>query len=205
MYRMFNQRQERPEGPLLIQTRPSNNFLNLIIPARTADDRLIPQALFSPLTANPQMLIQLLRDLSCAQRAVFSRAGRLSTPGARNLTAANSAHFIDAARQQTTSGSTPNSGLNAETLDDQGIDIPQEYCCPLSLSIMTDPVYLLNDPTGTRFEREWITRWLNEHGSHPTTRGEYLPGTLRADIDLKARIDGFTQSAEEVTTSRPGK
>ena len=33
---------------------------------------------------------------------------------------------------------------------------------------MSDPTYIDGDVTGERFERNWITEWLNKHDSHPT-------------------------------------
>ncbi len=87
-------------------------------------------------------------------------------------------------------------GVNAEKLSGIEIEIPDEYCCPLSLSVMSDPVYFPGDPTEKRFERSWITKWLNENrGIHPFTRAVVAASTLQADTKLKAEIDDFVEKA----------
>ncbi len=206
MLRFLNQHQDRRLlDQFLIQPQPSNHFLNFIINERRTDERLFQQMLFNQLSSNPQMLIQLFNALSDAQRMAPIQTVLPRAAGARALSTAEIAQFIGASQQQAAPRSMPSSGLNAEKLADKDVEIPPEYCCSLSLSIMTDPVYILDDLTGARFERDWITKWLAEHGTHPTTRAAYLPSALRADTALKARIDEFVQSAEATTTSRPGK
>lgn len=41
----------------------------------------------------------------------------------------------------------PDTGLNSEKIDGLELIIPPDFFCPLSLSIMTDPVYILGDET----------------------------------------------------------
>lgn len=75
-------------------------------------------------------------------------------------------------------------------------EIPDHYKCPLSLTIMTDPVYLPGDTTQQRFERSWITAWLNQKGTHPTTRERFQSNVLVSDAELKQEINEFIQTAE---------
>jgi len=190
---------------ILTQPQLSNSLLNLIFTPRS-DERLIQQMLLNQQILNPETLIQLSNTLSDTHRMALLQVltSRITTETS-SLTTTQITQFIGASQQQNVQRPMPNSGLNAEKLTDKDIETPSEYCCPLSFSIMTDPVYLLNDPTGTRFERDWITRWLIDNGTHPTTRDAYLPSALRSDIDLKARIDEFVQSTEAITTNSLSK
>lgn len=73
----------------------------------------------------------------------------------------------------------------------------EKYICPISLSIMTDPVYILGDnKTTQRFERRFIAQWLREHGTHPTTRDPFSEDALRSDDILRNKINTFVQIAE---------
>lgn len=71
---------------------------------------------------------------------------------------------------------------NAEKTD--GIindeDIPTQYKCPLTLSIMTDPVCLPDDATKSVFERKAITKWLNQTGTHPLSRVPFSASSLQS-------------------------
>ena len=79
-------------------------------------------------------------------------------------------------------------------------EIPNEYKCILSLSIMSDPVYLQGDETGQRFERSWIAKWLREHSSHPSTRKIFDLTSIQSDIELKTSIDDFMQRFESTAS-----
>ena len=165
MLRLLNQ-QSGLLDPLLITRLPSSHLNDLITNQTNenltfVNERLIQPALFSQRTSNQQILIRSFNALSDAQRmTLFQDVALRITAGTRSLTTTQIAQFIDAFQQQSVPHPMPSSGLNAEKLADKDIEIPSEYCCCLSLSIMTDPVYLLNDPTEARFERDWITKWL---------------------------------------------
>lgn len=73
-------------------------------------------------------------------------------------------------------------------------EIPLEYTCPLSLAIMTDPVFDRDDPTETRFERSWIIETLRRNPIHPLTREPFVPASLLSDVQLKDEIDNFVQT-----------
>ncbi|MDF1827017.1 MAG: hypothetical protein P1U39_01920 [Legionellaceae bacterium] len=86
------------------------------------------------------------------------------------------------------------SGPNAKVIEDIGFpseEIPDEYICPLSLQIMSDPVYLAHDLTEQRFERTWLTKWLSDNGIHPSTRQPFELTAIQSDAGLKTSIDDF--------------
>ncbi|MDF1827018.1 MAG: RNA polymerase sigma factor region1.1 domain-containing protein [Legionellaceae bacterium] len=78
--------------------------------------------------------------------------------------------------------------------------IPKDYICPLTLSIMTDPVSLRNDVTKAKFERSAIARWLSEQsirnpsrtGPHPLNpSARFTINDLVPELALKNEIDSF--------------
>lgn len=72
-------------------------------------------------------------------------------------------------------------------------DIPLEYLCPVSLSIMTDPVYDPLDSTKARFERSYIMAALIVKQENPLNRAPLNPAALILDVQLKNEIDNFVQ------------
>ncbi|XP_071697224.1 U-box domain-containing protein 17-like [Rutidosis leptorrhynchoides] len=58
-------------------------------------------------------------------------------------------------------------GLISKEIADTFITIPKDFCCPISLDLMTDPVII---STGQSFDRGSISRWIEEgHCNCPKT------------------------------------
>ena len=124
------------------------------------------------------------RELSFGEHPFFSPTRHVSYPSL-------------AQAQFPTGVTSGNNAKKIENITNFPTDtIPAEYICPLSLSIMSDPAYIQGDVTGQRFERSWIIAWLNEKGSHPTTRVKFRSGLLQLDVELKQAINHFIQAAE---------
>lgn len=90
----------------------------------------------------------------------------------------------------------PEIGPYAEKIADLNISIPDEYKCPLSQCIISDPVYLLGDTTKQPFERSWITTWLITNHTHPITRKSFGVDCIQPHDALKISIDAFMQSLD---------
>jgi hypothetical protein len=89
-------------------------------------------------------------------------------------------------------------GPNAETIDTHAIpykDIPEEYICPLTGQIMSDPVYLENDRPKQGFERTWLIEWLSKNQIHPLNRRAIVLTEITQYADLKNEIDSFVEQA----------
>lgn len=87
----------------------------------------------------------------------------------------------------------PHDGANAVKLKLAGCtDVPEAYCCQLSYSVMTIPVY---DPAlpAIKFEKAWILRALKEKAENPYTRTPLFAADLIEDSELKAKIDAFVE------------
>ena len=64
--------------------------------------------------------------------------------------------------------------------------IPEEFLCPITATLMTDPV-LGSD--GHTYERSAITEWLTHHQTSPITRETMTISGLKPNYALKAMID----------------
>ncbi|KNA16628.1 hypothetical protein SOVF_086890 [Spinacia oleracea] len=65
-------------------------------------------------------------------------------------------------------------GLMTQEIADTFLTIPKDFCCPISLDLMQDPVIV---STGQTYDRSSISRWLDEgHYSCPKT-GQMLAHT----------------------------
>lgn len=68
----------------------------------------------------------------------------------------------------------PRKGLIAQEIAETFISIPKDFCCPISLDLMRDPVII---STGQTYDRSSISRWMEEgHCSCPKT-GQMLSHT----------------------------
>lgn len=97
---------------------------------------------------------------------------------------------------------TPSDGENAKraALLPEDVDIPEEFICPLSQAIMTNPVF---DPeSGNRFERAWILAEIQRTGKNPCNRKNLLAESLQPDCKLKEEIDQFLTTHEQANKPR---
>ncbi|XP_065877265.1 U-box domain-containing protein 17 [Euphorbia lathyris] len=68
----------------------------------------------------------------------------------------------------------PRKGLITQEIADTFITIPKDFCCPISLDLMRDPVII---STGQTYDRSSISRWVEEgHCTCPKT-GQMLVNT----------------------------
>ncbi|BFG27980.1 hypothetical protein CerSpe_142540 [Prunus speciosa] len=68
----------------------------------------------------------------------------------------------------------PRKGLITQEIAETFITIPKDFCCPISLDLMREPVIV---STGQTYDRSSISRWLEEgHCTCPKT-GQMLPNT----------------------------
>lgn len=64
--------------------------------------------------------------------------------------------------------------------------VPDEYLCPITQSVMTDPV-LGSD--GRTYERSAITEWLRTHNTSPITREVMTATSLKPNYALRSLIE----------------
>ena len=74
---------------------------------------------------------------------------------------------------------------------------PDEYLCPITLSIMTDPVI---GSDGRTYERSAITQWLRSNPHSPLTREPMTLSVLKPNYALKSAIERYQK---EIKTGAP--
>ena len=82
-----------------------------------------------------------------------------------------------------------NDGLEQEDLDqdmDLSEEAPAEFLCPITLSIMKDPVLM---PDGQTYERKAIEQALNMNPISPVTRQPMNINEARTNFALKGLIE----------------
>lgn len=88
--------------------------------------------------------------------------------------------------------------------DGTQVPLPQEYICPLTLDVMSEP---LLSKEGHNYEREAILSWIAEHGTSPLTREPLRPSQLVRNRILEAKIRFFLKqhgAVEETVVNEDG-
>ena len=70
--------------------------------------------------------------------------------------------------------------------------VPDDYICPITAEIMTDPVTTLD---GFTYEREAITEWLRTKDTSPKTGAKLESKVLIPIHSLRSMIRNFTEAA----------
>ncbi|CAM0885458.1 unnamed protein product [Alopecurus aequalis] len=79
-----------------------------------------------------------------------------------------------------------------QLLNINGVPIPADFCCPLSLELMSDPVILAS---GQTYERVYIKLWLDEGFTIcPKTRQRLAHSNLIPNYTVKALISNWCES-----------
>jgi hypothetical protein len=74
---------------------------------------------------------------------------------------------------------------------------PEEYLCPITLTLMNDPVI---GSDGRSYERSAILQWLRTNPHSPITRQPMNASSLKPNYALKSAIERYIQSQR---TPRP--
>ena len=69
--------------------------------------------------------------------------------------------------------------------------VPDEYICPITSEIMTDPVTTLD---GFTYERAAITEWLRTKDTSPKTGATLESTMLFPNLSLRSMIRAFTEA-----------
>ncbi len=103
--------------------------------------------------------------------------------------------FFGPSRAPSNKATIPQDGLNRQKLKeiDYSGSIPKDYQCPLSMEIMTEPVYVRQHPN-QRFEKSWILAHLQNRHDNPLTREHMTEADLIDDTALKSEINAFVEA-----------
>lgn len=68
------------------------------------------------------------------------------------------------------------------------VEVPFEFLCPITNKIMSDPVTAAD---GYNYERKAIRRWFRKKRSSPMTNETLVNFNVRANDELRSRIESF--------------
>jgi U-box domain len=68
--------------------------------------------------------------------------------------------------------------------------IPDEYICPITQSVMVDPVI---GSDGITYEKSAITEWLRSHTTSPVTRQPMVLTSLLPNYSVKSMIERYNR------------
>jgi hypothetical protein len=81
---------------------------------------------------------------------------------------------------------------NQRKIEHLNLNVPEQFICPLSLVIMTNPVFVIAHPE-QRFERSWIEMSLRQDPCNPLTREPLNLDGIQDDIHIKQQINVYIQ------------
>lgn len=79
----------------------------------------------------------------------------------------------------------------ATLLESSDLEVPPEFCCPISQMIMKDPVKTIDNQT---YDREQIQRWFTIRDTSPLTGLPVISKMLEPNTLLKQQIEEFISS-----------
>ena len=91
-----------------------------------------------------------------------------------------------------------------ELLESPNLEVPPEFCCPISQMIMKDPVKTIDNHT---YDKTQIERWFTINNTSPLTGLPLTSKILQPNNELKHQIDQFilqqlaSQNSENVVVS----
>ena len=78
--------------------------------------------------------------------------------------------------------------LERKELRNKGVDIPNDFLCPITQEIFINPV-MIDD--GNTYEKDAIEEWLKSHNTSPLTGSELSSKDTMANNTLQRLIEQF--------------
>eukprot|EP00964_Phaeocystis_antarctica_P109730 scaffold74165_cov64-Phaeocystis_antarctica.AAC.4 len=79
-------------------------------------------------------------------------------------------------------------------------EVPDDYICPITAEIMTDPV---STADGFTYEREAITEWLRTKDTSPSTGAKLESKALIPNHLVRSLLRAFNEAGSAPSTSSP--
>ena len=95
-------------------------------------------------------------------------------------------------------GEGSSSGAAGPSEASEAAEVPDDYICPITAEIMTDPVTTAD---GFTYEREAITEWLRTKDTSPNTGAKLESKTLIPNLMARSMIRSFVE--ERAVTAVP--
>ena len=157
-------------------------------------------------TATAEFIRQHAACLSLVRGGVAREAERVAAAskarGAAKEAAATAAAAAEAAAvaeaeadalEQATAGGGggSSSGAAGPALASEALEVPDDYICPITAEIMTDPV---STADGFTYERTAISEWLRTNDTSPSTGATLESKTLVPNLSLRSIIRSFVEA-----------
>jgi serine/threonine-protein phosphatase 6 regulatory ankyrin repeat subunit B len=126
--------------------------------------------------------------LAAAVRAVAASKAREEAVTAAEAAAAAAAKADTLERAMADGGEGSSSGAAGPSMASEAVEVPDDYICPITAEIMTDPVSTVD---GFTYEREAITEWLRTKDTSPVTGTTLESKTLIPNLSLRSMIRSF--------------
>ena len=98
----------------------------------------------------------------------------------------------DALEQATADGGGgSSSGAAGPSEASEAVVVPDDYICPITAEIMTDPVTTAD---GFTYERRAISEWFRTKDTSPSTGATLVSTTLIPNLSLRSIIRSFTEA-----------
>ena len=97
-------------------------------------------------------------------------------------------------------GEGGSSGAAGPSEASEAAEVPDDYVCPITAEIMTDPVSTLD---GFTYEREAISEWLRTKDTSPKTGAKLESKTLIPNHLVRSMIRAFNKAGAAPSTASP--
>lgn len=78
-------------------------------------------------------------------------------------------------------------------------DHPQEFICPITLDLMTEPVMLFDD--GHTYEKHAISEWIKSNNTSPITNEQLHIKKFKTNFALKSQIIRYKQHLQQQSST----
>ena len=169
--------------------------------ARARCDRLLEAQQKAEREAKQEAAVEaasLVAAARAAEEEAASKAREAAVAAATALVAAREAAAAAAAkvdaleRAMAGGGEGGRSGAVGPSEASEAVKVPDNYVCPITAEIMTDPVTTLD---GFTYERTAITEWLLTKDTSPLTGATLESKTLVPNLSLRSMIRGFSEAS----------
>ena len=126
------------------------------------------------------------------EAAATAEAAAKAAAAAAKTAAAAEAEVHALERATADGGEGGSSGAAGPALACEAAEVPDDYICPITAEIMTDPVSTLD---GFTYERTAITEWLLTKDTSPLTGATLESKTLVPNLSLRNMIRGFSEAS----------
>ena len=142
----------------------------------------------------------LSKARAAAAAAAAAEAARAAAAAAAAALEAAAAKVDALERAMAGGGEGGGSGAAGPSQASEAREVPDDFICPITAEIMTDPV---STSDGFTYERAAITEWLRTKDTSPKTGAALESTTLIPNHSLRSVIRAFNEAGSVASTASP--